>query len=284
MARAETARSDEESPCPIQETDQAVDESSDVDGDFASLQKMLSQKRRAAKDSPEVRLQKALPFLGAFAPNIRPLTINDLEACIALENAAFPNPEHRASPQKIAYRLTVCPELSLGLFLTIIPERAAKLGLETLPLAKPVETGRADGAVSVLLAHVISTRCRGDIITDADMAYPEEWRSQAGRAAGQHVGHQEAGRTVGLHSLAVLPRLQRCGIGQTIMKAYLDQMKSCGLVDRVALICQDHLMLYYQRSGFKHLGESKAQFGGGGWHDMVNSFSLPLSLVCGRVR
>jgi hypothetical protein len=100
MAGAETTRSEEESPCPIQETDQAVDESSDVDGDFASLQKMLSQKRRAAKDSPEVRLQKALPFLGTFAPNIRPLTINDLEACIALENAAFPNPEHRASPQK----------------------------------------------------------------------------------------------------------------------------------------------------------------------------------------
>lgn len=140
---------------------------------------------------------------------------------------------------QIAYRLTVCPELSLGVFLTVIPERAAKLGLETLPHAKPVETGRADGAVSVLLAHVIATRCRGDIITDADMAYPEEWRSQAGRAAGQDVGHQEGGRTVGLHSLAVLPRLQRCGIGQTIVRAYLDQMKCCGLVDRVALICQD---------------------------------------------
>lgn len=93
--------------------------------------------------------------------------------------------------------------------------------------------------MSVLLAHIIATRCRGDIITDADMAYPQEWRSQAGRAAGQDVGHQEGGRTVGLHSLAVLPRLHRCGIGQTIMKAYLDQMKCCGLVDRVALICQD---------------------------------------------
>jgi GNAT superfamily N-acetyltransferase len=140
---------------------------------------------------------------------------------------------------QIAYRLTVCPELSLGVFLTVIPQRAAKLGLETLPYAKPVETGRVDGAVSVLLAHIIATRCRGDIITDADMAYPKEWRSQAGRAAGQDVGHQEGGRTVGIHSLAVLPRVHRCGIGQTIMKAYLDQMKCCGLVDRVALICQD---------------------------------------------
>lgn len=31
-------------------------------------------------------------------------------------------------------------------------------------------------------------------------------------------------------------------------------------------------MSYYQRSWFKHLGESKAQFGGGGWHDMVSLF------------
>jgi hypothetical protein len=100
MAGAEKDRSEEPGPCPIQETDQAVDESSDVDGDFASTQKMLSQKRRAAKDSPEVRLQKALPFIGTFSPNIRPLTISDLESCIALENAAFPNPEHRASPEK----------------------------------------------------------------------------------------------------------------------------------------------------------------------------------------
>ena len=133
----------------------------------------------------------------------------------------------------------MCPELSLGVFLTVVPDRAAKLGIPTLATARPVETGRVDGAVSVLLAHVISTRCRGDVITDADMAYPQEWRSRAARAGAQDVGHQEGGHTVGLHSLAVLPRLHRCGIGQMIIKAYLDQMRHCGLVDRVALICQD---------------------------------------------
>ncbi len=38
-----------------------------------------------------------------------------------------------------------------------------------------------------------------------------------------------------------------------------------------------HLVSYYERSGYKHLGESKAQFGGGGWHDMVNiPFPFPL--------
>jgi GNAT superfamily N-acetyltransferase len=129
----------------------------------------------------------------------------------------------------------------------------------------------------VLLAHIVSTRCRGDVITDADMGVPKDWRSNRDRGAGRRrpreavdgeeeekgkeekregkmveeqeeeeeeeeeedVGHCETGKTVGLHSLAVLPRLQRCGIGQMIVKAYLDQMKGCGLVRRVALICQD---------------------------------------------
>ncbi|KAK4193938.1 acyl-CoA N-acyltransferase [Podospora australis] len=252
-----------------QETDQAVDESSDVDGDFAQLQKVLSQKRRAAKENPELRLQKALPF--PFLPNIRPLTISDYESCVQLENAAFPDPEHRASPEKFQYRLTTCPELSLGVFCTVVPEQVAKKGWErdilTLASARPVETDRADGAVSVLLAHIVSTRCKGDVVSDADMDYPKDWRTRSGKSA--DVGHQETGKTIALHSLAVLPKLQGCGIGKMIMKAYLQQVQSAGLGERVALICQDYLVSYYERFGYKSLGPSKAQFGGGGWTDMV---------------
>ncbi len=102
MAAPERSPSEEPSTRPTQEIEQAVDESSDVDGDFATLQKELSQKRRAAKDSPLSRLQKALPFVTTFSPNIRPLTISDLDSCIALENAAFTHPEHRASPEKVS--------------------------------------------------------------------------------------------------------------------------------------------------------------------------------------
>ncbi len=100
MAAAERDQSEEQTACSSQAAEQAVDESSDVDGDFATLQKMLSQKRRAAKDSPGSRLAKALPLIATFSPNIRPLTISDLESCITLENLAFPNPDHRATPEK----------------------------------------------------------------------------------------------------------------------------------------------------------------------------------------
>lgn len=46
---------------------------------------------------------------------IRPLRAEDLDQCLALETAGFP-PEHRASKEKLAYRLRVCPELSSGIF------------------------------------------------------------------------------------------------------------------------------------------------------------------------
>lgn len=92
--------------------DQAVDESDDADGEFVTLQKTISQKRRAAKESPESRLQKAFPF--PYLPLVRPLTISDCPSCVALENAAFPQPEHRASPEKACRSATIflpcCPQ------------------------------------------------------------------------------------------------------------------------------------------------------------------------------
>jgi len=80
--------------------DVAVDDSDDFDSEYAATQEALSQQRRAAKVVPELRLQKALPC--AFCPNVKPLNMSDWEAVVALENAAFPNPEHRASEEKVS--------------------------------------------------------------------------------------------------------------------------------------------------------------------------------------
>jgi len=120
------------------------------------------------------------------------------------------------------------------------------------------------------------------------MDYPKDWRSLGGKCT--QVGHQEQGRTIALHSLAVSPKVQGCGIGQIIVKSYLQQMNNSGLADRVSLICQDvraplqerrnslvikqYLVSYYERFGFTNKGPSDAQYGGGGWHNMV---SLPRS-------
>ena len=76
------------------------------------------------------------------------------------------------------------------------------------------------------------------------MEIPAGW--QASQV--QHVdkGHREGGRTICIHSLAVSPKLQGCGLGKLIMKSFLQQMKGLG-AERVALICQDvrlHLDFY----------------------------------------
>lgn len=123
----------------------------------------------------------------------------------------------------------------------MVPDQAKGWEIETLATARPVETDRADKAVSVLLAHIVSTKCSGEIITDSDMDYPRDWRKLGGKSTS--VGHQESGRTIALHSLAVSPKLQGCGLGITIMKAYLQQMNNSGLADRVSLLCQDVCLL-----------------------------------------
>jgi hypothetical protein len=85
---------------PRQAANDAIDDSADVDGDFADVQRTISQRRRKEKEDAkkEISIQEILPF--HFSPTIRPLTVSDLNSCIALENAAFA-PEHRASPEKV---------------------------------------------------------------------------------------------------------------------------------------------------------------------------------------
>ena len=86
------------------DNDDAVDESAEADGDFVKLQKNLNQKKRAGQGSTDSRIQKVFPF--PFLPNIRPLTVSDLESAVALESAAFHSPEFRATPEKV--RLVPC--------------------------------------------------------------------------------------------------------------------------------------------------------------------------------
>jgi len=83
------------------------------------------------------------------------------------------------------------------------------------------------------------------------------------------VGHQEAGRTICIHSLAVLPQYQDRGLGKTLMEAFLQRTASHGVADRAALLAHKDLIPYYEKFGFENKGESEVRFGGGGWYDMV---------------
>lgn len=156
------------------------------------------------------------------------------------DQAASPFQTDRSlTRSQLEYRLSVCPELSLGVFCTVIPSFAEKHEFEisTLPVANAVEGGRDDGAVSVLLAHIIATKFEATSVSDKDMEYPCDFKTV--KTSTSDVGHVDAGRTVALHSIAVHPKLHGCGLGKLIMKAYMQQVKNSGIADRISLLAQE---------------------------------------------
>jgi GNAT superfamily N-acetyltransferase len=133
----------------------------------------------------------------------------------------------------------------------------------------------------VLLAHAISTKTTGDTVSDDDMALPPRWAdashapapaAAADAADDARLGHKEEGRTLCLHSLAVLPEYQGAGLGATLVKSYLQRMQAAEVADRVALLAEEKLVGFYEKLGFKNRGKSAATYGGGGWFDMVYEF------------
>jgi hypothetical protein len=105
------------------------------------------------------------------------------------------------------------------------------------------------------------------------MALPEDWQSpdpQPPKAGTEPLGHQSHGKTIAIHSVAVLPAHQRKGLGRTLMRSYIQRMEDSGVADRLALLAHEPLVPFYERLGFDNNGKSKATFGGGGWYNMVS--------------
>lgn len=108
---------------------------------------------------------------------------------------------------------------------------------EYVGVSRPIETGRENGAVSVLLGHVVATKTDSALTTDASMDYPRDWNAE--HPSPSEVGHQEDGRTIVLHSVAMAPQLQGRGLGRVLMLAYMQHMNGAGIADRLVLIAHD---------------------------------------------
>ena len=99
------------------------------------------------------------------------------------------------------------------------------------------------------------------------MDYPREWQSNP--ASLDLRGHQEHGRTIALHSLAVLPAFRNRGLGKVILKSYQQRVESSGIADRVSLVAHEPMIKFYEALGFVNKGSSQCKFGAGGWYDLV---------------
>ena len=147
------------------------------------------------------------------------------------------------------------PELCLGLFATS-PLRNEGASKSNSPASR-----------KELVAHVIGTQSNAGYVTDESMDFPEDWTSDTPNTSVK--GQQDGGRTILIHSIAVLPEHRGKGLGKVIMKSYLQRMESSGVADRISLIAHHHLVKFHESLNFTNEGKSRCKFGGGEWYDMV---------------
>ncbi|XP_067860568.1 serotonin N-acetyltransferase-like [Heptranchias perlo] len=73
-----------------------------------------------------------------------------------------------------------------------------------------------------------------------------------------HVAH---GRTVHIHVLAVHRTSRQQGKGPILLWRYLQYLRCLPYVHRAMLMCEDFLVSFYSKSGFKELGPSEITVG-----------------------
>ncbi|KAF2732990.1 acyl-CoA N-acyltransferase [Polyplosphaeria fusca] len=197
------------------------------------------------------------------------LSQDDLDECDWLEHAAF-EPHEAASREKLEYRLSVCGELCSGLFSSGYATTSGKLGELIRSRKFPSIDSSDSDRRKVLLGHVIATKHTAPVVTDDSMDFAKDWKTKYQLAP--PVGHNEDGETICLHSLGVHPNFQGKGLGKVLLQGWTQRMRDAGIGKRIALICHEQFIPFYEGAGYTKIGPSKCQYGGGGWFDMVLEF------------
>jgi GNAT superfamily N-acetyltransferase len=182
-------------------------------------------------------------------------------------NSSF---SHFTKNLQIDYRLRTCGELCSGLFTSGYPTSTGSLGSVIKTRAFPSIDSSDTDRKRVLLGHIIATKSSGRVVTDEAMDYPKDWKTKYQLTP--NIGHNEDGDMVCIHSLCTHPDFQGKGLGKILLKSYVQRIKDSGVAKRIALICRDRYVVFYEKSGFTKVGPSKCQYGGGNWIDMVMDF------------
>ncbi|KAF2260698.1 acetyltransferase [Lojkania enalia] len=258
----------------------------DLESEKATLEGMPSLSREDAADAaspsspndynplplyarPSIPIDDRFKKLVDLHPYSLLLSAEDLDDCDWLEHEAFDAIE-AASREKLEYRLQLCGELCSGLFTSGYATSPGKVGETVRSRPFPSIDSHDSDRKKILLAHVICTKSSSPLVTDAAMSIPDNWRTTY--ALNPPVGHAEDGETLCLHSLAVHPRFQGRGLGRVLLLGWCQRMRDAGIGKRVAIICRDRLIPFYEKLGFDKAGPSACQYGGGGWWDMVLEF------------
>lgn len=233
---------------------------------------------------------------------IRPLNIPDIAQVLALEIQGFP-PHERASALRIEYRLTVCPELCSGLFVREfdtesvnskeLPDHST-IKKETL-IGHVIGTKMVSETVTdesmVVPPSFVSALCNEDGTLKEEYKTSElKELEKAEKSTGTEeskeetseqqlkeknkkgriypLGHQDSGRTIGIHSVVVHPDYRGKKLASLLLKDYLQKMNQQYVADSIALLCLEKLVSFYSGVGFTDKGISECKFAGEEWHDM----------------
>lgn len=176
---------------------------------------------------------------------IRPLTLEDAKQVADLESQGFP-PNERASPHIINYRLTACPELCSGLFI------------------REFDANSKDVKKEELVGHILGTKI------------PKASSAAATFITLESMGesHSESSDTIGIHSMVISKDYQRKNLATLLLTDYIQKLSNQEIGKKIAIIAHEPLVPFYERVGFKVVGENKdvandAQFANIKWIDMV---------------
>lgn len=79
------------------------------------------------------------------------------------------------------------------------------------------------------------------------------------------------GRTITIHSIAVLPPYQNLGLGSILLNGYLQRMENSGIADRIVLLARPGMVDWFVRNfGFQDKGDSDGAQKAGHWRELVS--------------
>jgi GNAT superfamily N-acetyltransferase len=73
--------------------------------------------------------------------------------------------------------------------------------------------------------------------------------------------HKAGGNILVIHSVTVSQKHRRSGLGSSMLKSYVQQMKEINRVDGILLLCKANLLSFYVRCGFSLVGLSHVVHG-----------------------
>ena len=137
----------------------------------------------------------------------------------------------------------------------ILPRIAA--AADFFLVAEDRATGRLAGFINGIATN--ETAFRDEFFTDAS-------------------NHDPNGANIMILGLDVLPEYRGQGLGRLLMKTYAERFPE----RRLVLTCLDHLVVMYEKFGFRDLGISASVWGGERWHEMERGRTAKASIPCTR--